>query len=422
MQLRLFAGILLFLVLLIPAAAASNNPYQKIAVIDLAYGNGGVNVVSSEIQYGIAPDLNLQSGSIQGLLLDSRKETIGQFSIRDPRIQTGDIVETAPDGTVQGLNGYTEYNPRVEFGVIVPFTPDLRYVNLVDTLTGDTLVSVDLTGAVSAFQQLYPDDPDIKSSQQPLPASFIPAPGEFAAILGGALIAISGAGYFSMVRRPRPIRVMIVDDEPAIVEVFSLLLSQKGYVPIPAQSGKECISLLKIQKKLPDLILLDIMMVPMDGWQTLEEIKKNPSWKKIPVLMLTGKQPTPSETKRYGLCIEDYMLKPIKPQELYLAIEYVLMRKKFIEREVRVAIKAGFEKEIVCEYARLRTRVEVEKKLLGILRSAYAKAESVQNESTRAIDDVSAEIGSREEKLKSLQSRLSPVLTSPPVKRKSPPG
>jgi DNA-binding response OmpR family regulator len=205
-----------------------------------------------------------------------------------------------------------------------------------------------------------------------------------------------------------------VDDEPAIVELFSLLLSRKGYVPIPAQSGLACLSILKTRKKLPGLILLDIMMFPMDGWQTLEEIKKNSSWKKIPVLMLTGKQPTPSEAKKYGLCIEDYILKPIKPQELYSAIENVLMRRKFIDREIRVAIKAGFEKDLVCEYARLRKRVEVEKKLLGILRSAYATAESVQNEMTRAIDDVSAEMKSREEKLRKLQSQLSPALAPLP--------
>ena len=127
--------------------------------------------------------------------------------------------------------------------------------------------------------------------------------------------------------------------------------------------------------------------------------------------MLTGKQPTPSEAKKYGLCIEDYILKPVKIQELYGAIEYVLDRKKFIDKEIRVAIKAGYEKELVCEYARLRKRVEVEKKLLGILRSVYTTAESVQNEMTRAVDDISMEIGSREEKLRKLQYQLSPTLS-----------
>jgi CheY-like chemotaxis protein len=411
MQLILFAGFILFLILLTPATAAGTSPYQKIVSINLAYENGAIKEVSSEIQYGTAPNLNLQSGSITGLLLDSQKKTIDEFSIRDPRIQTGTSVQMSSGGAAQGLAGYTDYNPHVEFGVIVPFTPDLRYVTMVDSLTGNTLISVDLAGPISAFQTMYPDDPDMKSIPGATPAGTFPVPWEMAAILGIALIAVSGAGYFALLRRPKPIEVMVVDDEPALVELFSLLLSRKGYIPIPAQSGKECLSILETHKKLPDLILLDIMMYPMDGWQTLERIKKNPSWKRIPVLMLTGKQPTPSEAKKYGLCIEDYILKPVKLQELYSAIEYVLTRKKFIESEIRAAIKAGYERDLVCEYARLRKGVEVEKKLLGILRSVYTTAESVQNDVTRAIDDVSAEMGSREEKLKKLQLQLSPALS-----------
>src|SRR5208337_246283 len=183
MQLRLFAGFILFLVLLTPATAANTNPYQKIVAINLAYENGGIKEVSSEIQYGTAPNLNLQSGSIEGLLLNSQKKTINEFSIRDPRIQTGTGVQTNSGGAAQGLIGYTVYTPQAEFGVIVPFTPDLQYVTLVDSLTGDTLISVDLTGPISAFQKMYPDDPDMKSIPKPAPASTFPIPGEMVAIL-----------------------------------------------------------------------------------------------------------------------------------------------------------------------------------------------------------------------------------------------
>jgi len=413
MQLRLLFGLILLLLLLVPATAADNNPYQKIVVINLAYDNGMIKEGSSEIQYGTAPNLNLQSGSIGGLLLDSQKKTINEFSIRDPRIQTGDSIATGVGGTPQGLIASTQDNPHVDFGVIVPFTPDLQDVTLIDSLTGNTLISVDLTAPKSAFQQMYPDDPDIQSIQKPVPARTIPVTAEIVAILGVTLIAISMVGYF--VRRSQPIRILVVDDEPAIAEVFSLLLSRKGYAPVTAQSGEECISVLKNQKKLPDLILLDVMMSPMDGWQTLEKIKENALWKQIPVLMVTGKQPTPAEARKYGLCIEDYILKPLDAHELYGAIEHVLMRKKFIEREVRVALKAGFEKELVCEYARLRKRVEVEKKIIRIVRSAYITGESVADGMIRTIDDLNAEIGSREMRLKKLQSQLAPVLSSEPV-------
>jgi CheY-like chemotaxis protein len=412
MQLRLLAGLILLLLLVIPATAENTNPYQKIVVINLAYDNGVVKESSSDIQYGTAPNLNLQSGSIRGLLLDSQKKTINEFFIRDPRIQMGDSRETGSGVTAQGLSG-SQNNPPVDFGVIVPFTPDLREVTLVDISTGNTLITVDLTASLSAFQQMYPDDPDIKSIQQPVPAGTVPVMVEMVVIIGVILIAISGAGYF--VRRSQRIQILIVDDEPAITEVFSLLLSKKGYVPITAQSGKECISVLEKQKKLPDVILLDVMMSPMDGWQTLEKLKENSVWKQIPVLMVTGNQPTPAEAKKYGVCIEDYILKPLDAQELYRAIEYVLMRKKFIAREIRVALKAGFEKELVCEYARLRKRVEVEKKIFRIVRSAHTTGESVADEMIRTIDDLSAEIGSREMRLRKLQSQLVSVLSSEPV-------
>jgi CheY-like chemotaxis protein len=418
MQLRLFVGLIFLLLLVVPAAAAAgDNPYGKIVVINLAYENGMIKEDSSQIQYGTAPNLNLQSGSIEGLLLDSQKNTIHEFSIRDPRIQVGDSAATGSGSTPQGLVGTIEDNPDVDFGVIVPFTPELKDVTLVDTVTGNTLISVDLTAPISEFQQMYPDDPDIQSIRKPEPASTpgpagtLPVTADMLAILGVILVVISGAGLF--VTRPRPVQILIVDDEPAIVEIFSLLLSRKGYHPVTAQSGEECLTVLKNQKKLPNLILLDIMMYPMDGWQTLEKIKENPLWKNIPVLMVTGKQPTPAETKKYGMWIEDYILKPIESHELYSAIEYVLNRKKVIAGEIRVALDAGFEKELVCEYARLRKRVEVEKKLIGIVRTAYRAGKSLQDGMTTTLDDVSAEIGSREERLRNLQVQLSSVLSKP---------
>lgn len=368
MQLKLFAGLIIFILLCVPATAANNNPYQKIAVINLAYENGVVKEVSSEIQYGTAPNLNLQSGSIRGLILDSRKNTIDEFSIRDPQIQMGDIIQAGADGTPQDLVGYTEYNPQVEFGVIVPFTPNLQYVTLVDSLTGNTLISVDLAGPISVFQQMYPDDPDIKSIQTPGSASTIPIPAEIVAILGiVALITISGAGYFILSRRPQPIQVLIVDDEPAVVDVLSSILSKKGYVPIPAQSGKECITILNTRINLPDLILLDIMMVPMDGWQTLEKIKKNSSWKKIPVLMISGNRLTPEAAKQYNICIDDYITKPFHIDEIYTAIDSILMRKQRVKETLALAKKVGIEQEKFCEFATLSRRISINKKILDIL-------------------------------------------------------
>ena len=68
--------------------------------------------------------------------------------------------------------------------------------------------------------------------------------------------------------------VLIVDDDPAIREIFTVYLEMEGYRILAAAGGMECLDLLKTQK--PDLILLDMMMEPMDGWETLLAIRSQP--------------------------------------------------------------------------------------------------------------------------------------------------
>ena len=89
--------------------------------------------------------------------------------------------------------------------------------------------------------------------------------------------------------------ILVVDDSPFIVDVFVTMLERGGYRTVAAYGGEECLEILKTVT--PDLILLDIMMEPMDGWETLEKIKENPTTKEIPVLMLTAKQLTPVEAE-----------------------------------------------------------------------------------------------------------------------------
>jgi len=102
--------------------------------------------------------------------------------------------------------------------------------------------------------------------------------------------------------------ILVVDDSPMIVDVFVAMLERGGYEPAACYSGPECLE--KLKEMTPDLILLDIMMEPMDGWETLENIKSNPNTKNIPVMMLTAKQLTPEEAQEYGAYIEDYVMKP----------------------------------------------------------------------------------------------------------------
>ncbi|MCX6698272.1 MAG: two-component system response regulator, partial [Methanoregula sp.] len=146
-----------------------------------------------------------------------------------------------------------------------------------------------------------------------------------------------------------------------------------------------------------------------NGWETLEILKKDPVLRKIPVLMLTGNQLAPEEVKRYGICIEDYILKPVEPHELYGAIEYVLNRKKKIAEGIQMALRAGDDKTLVCEYAKLTRRVDVEKKLFKLLRTTYTKASKTKQEVLQTIEDLDTEIQRREETMIQFRQRLSVI-------------
>jgi CheY-like chemotaxis protein len=207
--------------------------------------------------------------------------------------------------------------------------------------------------------------------------------------------------------------ILVVDDSPFIVDVFVTMLERGGYRTVAAYGGEECLEILKTVT--PDLILLDIMMEPVDGWETLERIKENPRTKDIPVLMLTAKQLTPTEAQEYGIYIEDYVLKPITHRELYDAIEHVLKRQQAIKSDIDLAKQSGFDAEIIAEYARLSKSIDVNKRLMKILATTYnfddAKVR-VSEEISNAIKGMEMNIKFQEDRLRQIKGNMSGTTTS----------
>ncbi|HDR74311.1 MAG TPA: response regulator [Methanoculleus sp.] len=202
--------------------------------------------------------------------------------------------------------------------------------------------------------------------------------------------------------------ILVVDDSPMIVDVFVAMLERGGFRPIAAYSGEEALEVLK--DVTPDLILLDIMMEPMDGWETLERIKTNPEIKDIPVMMLTAKQLTPDEAQEYGVYLEDYIMKPTTHRQLYEAIEYVLKRRERIKQEISKAEEGGTEKRFIEEYERLSKSVDVSRRLLKILESTYNINDSrvkVGENISHAIKSMAMSIKFQEERLDQLQQEFS---------------
>ena len=120
-------------------------------------------------------------------------------------------------------------------------------------------------------------------------------------------------------------KIMIVDDEPdqifgiktAMEEIYS-----NEYEVISAESGKKCFELLE-NDKVPDLILLDIMMPEMSGWEVYDKLRDNPSWRTIPIVFLTARTDRIAENAGEFLG-DDYIEKPIEIEELRNRIEKVL--------------------------------------------------------------------------------------------------
>ena len=121
--------------------------------------------------------------------------------------------------------------------------------------------------------------------------------------------------------------VLVVDDNPDLIYSVKegMAAIKAGYDVIGAESGKECLEMLK--QTTPDLILLDIMMPGMDGWDVCAKIKSNKNTEKIPIVFLTAK--TDPFSERMGkLAAADYIEKPVDMKDLKKRIDIALKKKK----------------------------------------------------------------------------------------------
>jgi two-component system, OmpR family, alkaline phosphatase synthesis response regulator PhoP len=123
-----------------------------------------------------------------------------------------------------------------------------------------------------------------------------------------------------------PSKILIVDDEPDIVEFISYNLKSKGYSIATARDGVEAIR--KAKDYHPDLILLDVMMPNKDGIQTLKELRQLPEFEQTAIIFLTALSDERSEIEGLKTGADDYIAKPIKPELLATRISAALRRFK----------------------------------------------------------------------------------------------
>ncbi len=133
-------------------------------------------------------------------------------------------------------------------------------------------------------------------------------------------------------------QILIVDDIPKNLQVIGTILREKGFLFSVARSGSQALEI--IEQNPPDLILLDIMMDDMDGFETCRRLKKNPATKGIPIIFLTALSDTASKVEGFNLGAVDFVTKPFQPEEVLARVETHLMirtlRKNLEEKNARL--------------------------------------------------------------------------------------
>ncbi|RED44769.1 response regulator transcription factor [Seonamhaeicola aphaedonensis] len=137
--------------------------------------------------------------------------------------------------------------------------------------------------------------------------------------------------------KKKDIKILLVDDEPDILEIVGYNLSSEGYQVITAENGFEGVK--KAKKELPQLIILDVMMPEMDGIEACELIRKNPDLKNSIITFLTARGEDYSQVAGFDAGADDYITKPIKPKVLVSKVKALLRRYK--EEETPDTVKAG---------------------------------------------------------------------------------
>jgi len=153
---------------------------------------------------------------------------------------------------------------------------------------------------------------------------------------------------------PHSITVLVVDDEPRLVDVVRMNLEMGGYRVLGAFDGAEALE--KLKQDLPDLVVLDVMMPEMDGFETLRRIREVSN---LPVIMLTVRNEPADRIKGLEIGADDYLSKPFDPRELQSRIK-ALLRRTFAPSPARKT-KIVVDRDLLIDFNKLEVWVRGEK-------------------------------------------------------------
>lgn len=136
--------------------------------------------------------------------------------------------------------------------------------------------------------------------------------------------------FLGLKKKQEKIKILVVDDEPNIVQTLQDRLEMNDYQVVTACNGKEGLETAVREK--PDIILLDVIMPMMDGHEMLEALRQNPECREISVIMLTARSQMQDIARANACGIEDYIVKPFDLSELLEKIETIVENRKALAK------------------------------------------------------------------------------------------
>ncbi len=149
-----------------------------------------------------------------------------------------------------------------------------------------------------------------------------------------------------------PAKILVADDDQALLQTLTVILREKGYQVVPLSDGQQLLDRLEAER--PDLLLLDIMMPKVDGLQLLRQIKADDRWRDLPVLMISSMAPEEATVRSLGIGAADFIAKPFRVRELTARVDAQLRAGRRL-REARL------------EAERRRTEAEIRAEMVDIL-------------------------------------------------------
>lgn len=195
-------------------------------------------------------------------------------------------------------------------------------------------------------------------------------------------------------------KLLLIDDNERLVQIYQKILAKEGH-----ETAVETISsnaLERIRTEHPDLILLDIMMETLSGWDVLNLIREDSELWDLPVIILTGKIMTVDEALQYGMKIDGFVMKPLERSMLVNAIKEVWEILTECETRYNRAIESGLSEEKAAECKRMIRK----RKMLSYLKDVIIRQERLVNlrpeeetDLTLAIDELKKMIGTENQKM-----------------------